>query len=242
MRTIVFIAWGDRYVDEVGRCIAESALPSYPIVLLTDGESRTDSLPPEVAVVRRVFALSGKDRKLEALATLPASIETALFLDADTRVIGDVSLGFDKAERHGIALAPAPHYSLGDFRSFAAVMRREGVEPRGQLVYNSGVIFFDATRPDVRDAFALALALAVKDPDGRWSDQPYLSLAMELRDLNPYTLSPSFNHRAFGELVSGSIRVWHSPAPVPAGAANLEPGYLHRYENGALVRAMKVPL
>ena len=59
---------------------------------------------------------------------------------------------------------------------------------------------------------------------------------------NPYTLSPSFNHCGFGELISGSIRIWHSNDPVPPGAADLEPGYLHRYEHGALARTMPVPL
>jgi hypothetical protein len=75
-----------------------------------------------------------------------------------------------------------------------------------------------------------------------WSDQTYLSLAMELRGFNPYTLSPSFNYRAFGELISGSIRIWHSYEPVPKNAASLEKGYLHRYEKGKLVKAVKVPL
>jgi hypothetical protein len=121
-------------------------------------------------------------------------------------------------------------------------MRREGVAPRGQMIYNSGVVFFDATRPGVRAVFRLARELAAKDPAGAWSDQPYITLAMELTGFNPYTLSPSYNHRAFGELISGSIRIWHSPAPVPPGAESLEPGYLHRYDGGAIVRAMKVPV
>jgi hypothetical protein len=241
-RAILFIAWGDRYVEDVRRCIDESRLPEYPVVLVTDTDSDVRSLGSRATVIRRRFELAGKDRKTEALAALPESLETVAFLDTDTRVIDDVSLGFDQAERHGIAMAPAPHYSLGDFRSFGSVMRREGLTPRGQLIYNSGVIFFDATRPDVRAVFRLALELAAKDPDGAWSDQPYITLAMELTGFNPYTLSPSFNHRAFGELISGSIRIWHSPLPVPPGAAELEPGYLHRYADGALVRAMKVPL
>jgi hypothetical protein len=241
-RAILFIAWGDRYVEDVQRCIDESRLPDYPIVLVTDTETQTRGLTARVTVIRRNFELSGKDRKAEALAALPESLETALFLDTDTRVLGDVSLGFDRAERHGIAMAPAPHYSLGDFRSFGTVMQREGLAPRGEVVYNSGVIFFDATRPGVREVFRLAHELAAKDRGGAWSDQPYISLAMELTGFNPYTLSPSFNHRAFGELISGSIRIWHSPMPVPPDAANLEPGWLHRYEGGALVRVMKVPL
>lgn len=241
-RVVLFIAWGDRYVEDVRRCIDESRLPDAPIVLITDGESDTRGVAAHATVIRHRFELSGKDRKTEALAALPESLETVLFLDTDTRVIGDVSLGFDQAERHGIAMSPAPHYSLPDFRSFGPVMQREGVAPRGQMIYNSGVIFLDASRPDVRGVFRLARELAEKDPDGAWSDQPYITLAMELSGFNPYTLSPSYNYRAFGELISGSIRIWHSPLPVPPGAADLEPGYLHRYEDGALVRAMKVPL
>lgn len=240
-RVILFIAWGTSYVDAAQRCIDESELPDYPILLITDSDTDTSSISPTISVMRHDFKLRGKDRKAEALAALPQGLETVLFLDVDTRVIADVSLGFDKAEQHGIAMAAAPHYSLADFRSFGEVMRREGIAPRGQMIYNSGVIFFCANRAAVRDVFTLASALAQNDAAAIWSDQPYLTLAMELTGFNPYTLSPSFNHRAFGELISGSIRIWHSPLPVPPGARELAPGYLHRYEDGRLVRAMHVP-
>ena len=173
---------------------------------------------------------------------MPKQIGTALLLDADTRVIDDISLGFEKAEKHGIAMVPAPHYCLADFRSFGEVMLKEGVTPLGQVIYNSGVIFCTPQRPDVRAVFDSALALGQKYHDRIWSDQTYLSLAIELQGFNPYTLSPSFNYRGFGELISGSIRIWHSYKPLPKNAASLEKGYLHRYENGKLVKALKVPL
>jgi hypothetical protein len=240
-RAIVFFAWGAEYVDHVARCVRESQLPDYPVFLITDMVTDVGNLPLQIAVVRRDPQFSGKVRKAELLTCLPEEIETALFLDADTRVIGEISLGFDKAEQHGIAMAPAPHYSLADFRDFRRVMLSEGVTPLGQIVYNSGVIFFASHRPDVRAVFDLTLALARKYSDAPWGDQTYLSLAMEMRGFNPYTLSPSFNYRAFGELISGSIRIWHSYAAVPHDAAALERGYLHRYENGRLVRALKVP-
>lgn len=241
-RAVLFIAWGDAHVAMVARCLEESQLPPYPVVLITDDTTRTDDLPPHVNVLRHTFSLSGKERKAEAFASLPDDFGTVLFLDVDTRVLADISLGFDKAEQHGIAMAPAPHYSLADFRSFGRVLEREGLEPRGQLIYNSGVIFFDWRVPKVRQVFRRALALARKDETATWSDQPYITLAMEMVDLNPYTLSPSFNYRAFGELISGSVRIWHSYQPVPAEAAHLEPGYLHRYEGTTAVRVMKVPL
>ena len=241
-RAIVFLSWGAKHIQLVADCIRESRLPPYPIFLITDATTDVGTLPAGIEVVRQEAALSGKARKTEFLIRLPEQIETALLLDADTRVIGDISLGFEKAEQHGIAMVSAPHYSLADFRSFGEVMLNEGVTPLGQIIYNSGVIFCTPHRPNVRAVFDTALALAQKYRDREWSDQTYLSLALELQNFNPYTLSPSFNYRAFGELISGSIRIWHSYEPPPKNAASLEKGYLHRYEKGKLVKAVKVPL
>ena len=176
------------------------------------------------------------------MAGLPPDWETVLFLDTDTQVLMDVSLGFDKAERHGVAMAPAPHYSLGDFRTFSDFMLRRGVEPRGQMIYNSGVLFMSLGFPGVRPVLQDALALARLEPQMRWGDQAHLSLAMEMAGFNPYTLSPSFNHRGFGELVSGDVRIWHSGSELPADAHRLTPGYLHRYEQGHFLKVLEVPL
>jgi len=241
-RAIVFIAWGDKHIELVTACIRESRLPDYPIFLMTDETTRVQGLPKNVELIRRASKLSGKARKTEFFNQLPGQIETALLLDADTRVIDDVSLGFEKAEKYGIALVPAPHYSLAHFRDFREVMEKEGVTPRGQLIYNSGVMFYTPHRPDVRAVFDLTLKLAEKYRDRVWSDQTYFSLAIELLGFNPHCLSASFNHRGFGELISGSIRIWHSYEAVPKNAASLEPGYLHRFEKGKLVKAVKVPL
>ena len=241
-RAIVFFAWGAKHVDLVATCIRESKLPQLPIWLMTDSETAVGKFQSDVKIVRSDFQLSGKARKLELFTRMPQEIKTALILDADTRVIDDISFGFEKAEQHGLAIAPAPHYSLADFRSFREAMQNEGVTPRGQMIYNSGVVFFAPHHAEVRAVFEKALALAQKYRDREWSDQTYLSLATELQKFNPFTLSPSFNYRGFGELISGSIRVWHSYEPLPPNAASLEPGYLHRYEKGKFVKAVKVPL
>jgi hypothetical protein len=241
-RGIVFFAWGDDWIERAAASIRESKLPEYPVFLVTDATSDTKALPKNVEVVRVAFQLLGKARKAELFARSPAQIDTALFIDADTRVVDDISLGFDQAEQHGIAIAPAPHYSLADFRDFRQVMNAEAVTPRGQVIYNTGVIFATPHRPEVRAVFDQALKLAQKYQDKVWNEQPYFSLAMEMLNFNPYALSPSFNHRGFGELISGSIRIWHSYEPVPRDAANLEKGYLHRYDKGKLVKAVKVPL
>jgi len=241
-RAIVFPGWGAKHIAMVASCIRESRLPDYPLFLVTDESTSAEGLPKEVKVVRRECKLSGKARKTEFFNDLPEEIETALLLDVDTRVIDDISLGFERAEKHGLAVVPAPHYSLADFRSFGEAMANEGVTPRGQIIYNSGVIFYAAHRPDVRAVFDLTLRLAQKYSDRIWSDQTYLSLAIEILGFNPHCLSPSFNYRGFGELISGSIRIWHSYEPLPKNAGSLEKGYLHRYEKGKLVKAVKVPL
>lgn len=241
-RAIVFFAWGSDWIQRAAECIRESKLPDYPVFVVTDNATDTVGLPKNVEVVRLVFGLLGKARKAEFFSRLPQKIGTALFLDADIRIIDDISLGFEKAEKHGIAIAPAPHYSLADFRDFRQIMIAEGITPLGQMVYNTGVIFATPHRPEVRAVFDLTLQLAQKYQDKVWNEQPHLTLAMELLGFNPYTLSPSFNHRAFGELISGPLRIWHSYEALPQNAACLEKGYLHRYEKGKLVKAVKVPL
>ena len=239
-RAIVFVAWGPKHIELVANCLRESRLPDYPRFLMTDEASQIPDLK-DVDVVRCPSTLSGKARKTEFFNRLPEQIETALLLDADTRVIDDISLGFEKAEKHGIAIVPAPHYSLADFRNFREVMLKEGVMPSGQMIYNSGVMFYKPQRPEVRAVFDLTLKLAQKYQDQVWSDQTYLSLAIELLGFNPHCLSPSFNYRGFGELISGSLRIWHSYEPLPKNASSLEKGYLHRYEKGKFVKAVKVP-
>jgi hypothetical protein len=241
-RAIVFLAWGEKHIQLVADCLRESRLPDYPLFLMTDEASKIDNLPKTVEVLRSDSKLSGKARKTEFFNRVPEQIETVLLLDADTRVIDDVDLGFEKAEKHGLALVPAPHYSLADFREFREVMLNEGVTPRGQMIYNSGVMLYTPQRPEVRSVFDLTLKFAQKYSERVWSDQTYLSLAIEILGFNPHCLSPSFNYRGFGELVSGSIRIWHSYEPLPKNASSLEKGYLHRYEKGKFVKALKVPL
>jgi len=240
-RAIVFLAWGEKAIAGIARCLENSVGLTYPVFLITDKQTGTSALPDHVTISLTEFTIAGNRRKNALLRDLPPGLETILFLDVDTIVLDDISLGFDMAEKFGIAMAPAPHYSLSHFRNFATIMKSEGIAPRGQIVYNSGVMFLSLKHPKTRPVFDKALSLAEKYEGTPWGDQPFLSLAMELLDYHPYALSPSFNHRAFGELVSGSVHIWHSYKTVPDDAADLEYGYLHRYDKGEFMRAMKVP-
>jgi hypothetical protein len=71
---------------------------------------------------------------------------------------------------------------------------------------------------------------------GRGHDQPFLTLAMEMQRFNPFTLSPSFNCRGIGELISGNVRIWHSHFPVPVEVNSFERSWpVRRFVQGRRV-------
>jgi hypothetical protein len=234
-RAILFVAWGDEYVNEINQCIEQPGFPDYPIYLLTDKITSIQNLEHLSKVIRIDFELDWKTRKAEMVRCFPEQEHTLLFLDTDTRLLGDISLGFDMAEKHGIAMAQAAHYSLEHFKDFAKIMKLEDLKPRGQLLYNSGVIFFHLN-PKVREVFRKFRKLALKYPDAPWGDQTYLTLAMELQGFNPYTLSTGYNHRAMGEMISGEIRIWHSRKPIPKNVNEMIPPFPRKYDGDKIVK------
>ena len=210
---IIFLAWGSRYLGEVRRCLAaDRHIAAYDKFLVTEAGTAPDI--PGLNIIDAEFAASGLLRKTELLDHIPPGYRSYLFLDSDTVVLDDISLGFERAARHGIAVAPAPHYSLDRFWKFGRIMRRQGEPELGQLQYNTGVIFFRVdTR--TRKIFQRWRQLATEYQAELANDQPYFTLAMEQLGFNPYSLSISFNYRAYGEPISGPVRIWHSHSPPP---------------------------
>lgn len=213
---IVFLAWGDKYLAEVEDCLDKSRhhIRHYDKILITDEKSDVTSLKSLVTnVVRADFRLNGLLRKTEIAGHLPIGYKGYLLLDSDTIVIGNISLGFEMADLHGVAIAPAPHYSLDVFLKFGRIMEMEMLQPMGQLQYNTGVIFFN-TSEKVHSLFRKWEELAMKYQDPA-NDQPFFTLAMETTGFNPYTLSISYNYRGVGDAISGDVRIWHSHGSMP---------------------------
>lgn len=231
-RAILFVAWGDPFVQEVLDCIASSELPAYPLYLLTDEQTSVPEGAP-LEVLRASFELHGKLRKAELIDHLPADVDTWMFLDSDTRVLGDLSLGFDQAERHGLALALAPHCTLESFKGFGEVLDAEGLERAGQAQFNTGVVFFHR-RDEVDEVLRLWHELCLRHRERSHSDQPYFSVALEQLGVRPYVLSAAFNYRGIGEWVGGTLRVWHTRDPLPAGP-NADEG-MRRLREGEVLR------
>jgi hypothetical protein len=211
---IIFVAWGKQFIDELSNNLPLNNLDSFKKFLITDLET---VIPPtlDVEVIRVQFKTNGFLRKTEMLDFLPIEeFSTYVFLDTDLCVLGNINLGIEKAKQFGIALAPAPHYSLHHWWFVDEIMRTENVPLYGQLHYNTGVIFFDL-QPHVREVFKLWNKLAVAYPQFNITDQPFFSIAMEKLNFNPYTLSQNYNYRGFGDYIVGDIYIWHSRDKLP---------------------------
>lgn len=218
-RAIVYVAWGEQHVREAGASARTAGLMKADRVLITNAASRR-FLPPDAPfqhVIEHAFRLPGQLAKSEMFPLLPQDYDSFLFLDSDTYILLDVSLGFEKAESCGIAAAQAAAYSLEHFWGFSQEMAAVGIRPRDILQYNTGAIFFTrAPRAWTVMRKWHDLCAAAGSNATAWGDQPYFTLAMELLGFNPYTLSPAYNYRNFGELANGQIRIWHShTAPPP---------------------------
>ena len=213
---VVFLAWGDKYLKEVERCVKNSPfIATYAKVLITDQDTVLDGVDVAFTeVIRATFETQGLLRKTEMARLLPDTYDAYLFLDSDTIVIEDISLGFEKAEQVGIAAAVAPHYSLDWFHAFDRYMKLEGVPCLGQLQYNTGVIFF-SNSPAVKAVFQLWMELGLKYRQEYSNDQPFFTLAMEKLGFTPYTLTLCYNYRGFGDPISGLVRIWHSNGRMP---------------------------
>src|SRR3984957_5203479 len=218
-RAIVWFCWGERFIDEAIDSARSAVAIEADRVLITDAEGAkyTKNNPAFTSIVQTRLIHADNLEKSRLIDLLPDGYDTYLYLDTDTKIIGDVSLGFAKAQQHGIAMAPAPNYNLAEFFNFARIMRELGIEPADQIMYNSGVIFFHLTAA-VRRVLErwrdLCATVGAKSDFAR--DQPFLNLALEQCGVTPYVLSPLYNYRGLGEYAVGNIRIWHSHfAPPP---------------------------
>jgi hypothetical protein len=217
-KAIIWLCWGERFIDEAAASARSATAIAADRILITDaaGAAYAKANTAFTSVVETQLVHGNNLEKSRLIDLLPDGYDTFLYLDTDTLIVGDVGLGFAKAERHGMAMAPAPNYNLPEFFNFAHIMRELDVEPADQMMYNSGVIFFRLT-PAVRQVLErwrdLCAEIGAKKNVPR--DQPFLTLALEQLGFTPYVLSPLYNYRSLGEYAVGNIRLWHSHSAPP---------------------------
>ena len=208
-RPIVFwVAWGELALQETVRSFNSARLHVVAqFVVFTDSESFSH---PGLDVVRFEFRSEGFFRKAEVFAAdlFPENADL-LFLDSDTFVLGNIDFGWESSRRYGLSLVVAPTYLLDEYRNTEKILAREGMQSAGQLLYNSGVIFFSNTSI-IKDLFLRWFEICVRNSDLLRGDQEALTMACELLRVNPYILSKSYNLRGLYEPVIGRTRIWHN--------------------------------
>ncbi|WP_174503382.1 hypothetical protein [Acidiphilium sp. C61] len=217
-RAAVYAAWGQKFVEEAVVSARTARRFGLDRILITSPDSsRFLDCEDFTEIIYHDFKLQGQLAKTEIFARLPDCYSSFVFLDTDTQILLDISQAFERAEQHGIAAAQAAHYSLEHFWGFGSHLDKIGFRSNELLQYNTGVIFF-SRQPKAWQVLEKwhEFCTEVKDDVSAWGDQPYLTLAMELLQFNPYTLSIAYNYRNFGEIVSGKIRIWHSRIAPPA--------------------------
>lgn len=182
---VIYVAWGEK-----ARAEAEQSVATLP-----DGLDHRIVEPDEPDI--------GHGAKICMYRKSP--FDLTLFLDNDTQAItDDLSFGFEKAEKHGLALCHAP---ASDARL------QNGDERLPPIQWNSGVIFF-AKSFEMADLFH-AWRVSYQALGCR-RDQPALAASIEARDVNPYVLPREWNFRADFEAGGyGPVKIWHSRMDVP---------------------------
>ena len=212
-RIVFWVAWGEAALAEVARSFdyARRHIDASFVVVTDSPNFLLEGL------TTRYFRFEeyGFFRKAEVFAAglfPPDSI--VLFLDTDTWVLDDVELGFAAASHYGLALAPAPTYLLDEYRATEHVLTAESLAPAGQLLFNSGVIFYRNGSAN-QALFAQWLEICRRNSKVLKGDQEALTIAMEKMRVNPYVLSKSYNLRGIFEPLIGRTRIWHDRLPPP---------------------------
>lgn len=149
--------------------------------------------------------------------------DTTVFLDCDTVVLGDLTLGFEQAERFGVACC---------INEVPWVRRYAGLEGDG-TEYNTGVLFFDKIlaekplRAWPRYAREVDSSCVFNHMDGGQrvqpcNDQASLSVAFQQTGFNPCVLPLNYNFRpSYHRCLAPPVKVWHDYKDPPGTLVRL---------------------
>lgn len=196
-RGVLWLWWGDRAKTALDRSV-ESLRQTNP------------GLP------FHIVELQGNPSWLDKHMMYELSpFKTTCFLDCDTVVMGDLSYGFERAERHGLALC---------INECPWARRYPCLADHGDVIeYNTGVVFFHRSAGAVfrkwRD-YAKTVDSSItfevngqtlKQPD---TDQGGFAVAMNELNVNPFVLPMNWNYRyRWQRGFFGNIKIWHDYDP-----------------------------
>lgn len=192
-RGVCFVAWGQQHLTEAINASAYATKQGLPTCLLTD--EAPEAYLPHFTIVKKVdFTrfnnINQMFRKWICLTETP--FQNTCYLDTDCTVQGDLSLGFLKAEQHGICLTIAPGMTF--------------LYEKEYIHYNGALMFFTSYRPDLQRQ----LIFHAQRNQSINGDEPVVSLVLDAMNINPVVLPSTFCLVRSGQIHTRPIRVFHS--------------------------------
>lgn len=183
---VVFVATGARYIacaEAAARSVRQH-MPEIPIALFTDAGRLGVAVS---GIFDPVIALDAAHRRSKVDCLMNAPFERTLFLDADIRVLEDVSEVFELLDRFDIAMA---HAHARNRAATRAVWTR--ALPDAFPQFNTGVVA--VRRSPLTRALLQAWSDSYKSAGFR-KDQVTLRELLWESDLRIATLPPEYNIR-----------------------------------------------
>jgi hypothetical protein len=198
-RGVVYVATGALYADAARRSAASlrRSNPGLPVALFTDQADPG----PEFDIVENVPDPHARS-KIDCLGRTP--FERTLYLDTDTRIVGDLTGVFRLLERFDLAAAQRPRQPR---RVARGRQWRHDVPPQFPE-YNAGVLLYRRT-PAVLDFFRDWKAAWLEH--GRGGDQITFRELLWASDLRLATLPREYNTRRYHLI---DRLTWSGPSPV----------------------------
>jgi hypothetical protein len=199
-RGIIYVAWGDKWLNEAVRSAASAAEMGYQTCLLTEPSEWLSHWEKHFDYVKAVdfSQFDGMHyfmKKWQCLLETP--FDQTCFLDTDTKVMDSLDLGFDLAEQFGLCMTLSP----------GMMFHYQGKE---YLHYNGGIMFFNGKRPDLVEQFVEVGKELQQECPGLVGDEPVFSVAFRRYNINPCVLPSVFNTIRAGQIHTRKIKVFHS--------------------------------
>lgn len=191
-RGIVYVVWGEAHIAEAIQSATESA-SKLPKCLITDRHYPGLEVFDLVKIVDfSSFAVFQNQNMRKYVCFVETPFSETVFIDSDCIILDRIRLGFE----------------AGDLCLCLGLYGVVAHDDQEYIHYNSGVIFFKGTRPDL---YGTIIATAQRiQPSGRIADEWPLSLAIHEHQIPVRVLPSIYNCCRVGKVQSKVIRILHT--------------------------------
>lgn len=207
-RGICYILWGTKNLNEAKSSVGYSyfvrAEHNLKTCIITD--SQDPELKTHFDIVKNIDFDKYAEFNLKIQDTIPGILkkwivltespfDTTCYVDSDTYVMDDLTLGFELAEQYKVCLIISPgmvfHYQDKEY-----------------VHYNGGVCFFSGKQPELQRKI-IEIAPEIFN-SGHEGDEAVLGIALRRLNMNPAVLPEVFNFSRKGQIHPRPIKIYHS--------------------------------